>query len=810
MATIWSPISNSVPQFSKNAGGAAAADYYLKFYLSGTTTPTSMATDSTGGTLLDKCKIDSLGYPVNGSDEVFIPHIDQAYKLALYTNATDADNNATGSAAWVVDGLTFVSSPITAVATLIEEQTAASDGQALFTLTNITYTPGAKNLGVYRNGTRLPQSSYTETSSTSITLNASEATSIVTGDEFEFIVNERDVSTATTPASNVTYTPAGTGAVVTDVKSYLDDKVVKNFDTVADMEANATAYGILDGVYLTTKSTTWIVTTTVTPVSLGGGLYAKNLSRDIVLTTMGLATPDLNFAKCLSIAKDNPDTRIFIDGNHTFNDNYTIDYRLHLTSVLNNASMRFAGTGEFIRLKQGSDGSVIKDIDFNGNDFNGNPFNSKTLIAVRTDDANDMSQVVQKLHFENLRFQWCDLALFLGHASSSSFNDIRAIQVVTGVRLFGVCLENSFLRPNILAYRYAVEFKRNSVTAPQGSGDVPQGNYFVGGTLVTQDAQVLRDFGGFTDATIASDTAVILADCAFDYGFVNTWIEGNLRHSVNNQHRIGFIIDFVQDEQPKYFQGAMGFSRCRLNGNKVRFSAGASSFANGGTFGTMFNGCDIALFRDDVGDASFAMEGYGSDVVFSGNNFVVKSGNQRVITFSNFRDAKFSGNFVLYEDNIATAYPSGPSVAHESPVFVSNCERITVSDNDFDYITAANVDFITLQGTNTDLKIRSNSSPLDDVIYTDGALDFYRKNGLVKVTLRTASESYTNGQVIASLPTWLTIKNSNEQTTQQTREFNIYGSSVSTYNRLTYDNGDIRFYGTSVNNMRCSFDYDIF
>jgi hypothetical protein len=235
MVTIWSPISNSVPQFSKNAGGAAAADYYLKFYLSGTTTPTSMATDSTGGTLLDKCKINSLGYPVNGSDEVFIPHIDQAYKLALYTNVTDADNNATGSAAWVVDGLTFVSSPITAVATLIEEQTAASDGQALFTLLSITYTPGAKNLGVYRNGTRLPQSSYTETSSTSITLNASEATSIVTGDEFEFIVNERDVSTATTPASNVTYTPAGTG-VATSVAAFLD---TQELESMADLVASS-------------------------------------------------------------------------------------------------------------------------------------------------------------------------------------------------------------------------------------------------------------------------------------------------------------------------------------------------------------------------------------------------------------------------------------------------------------------------------------------------------------------------------------------------------------------------------------------
>ena len=270
MAT-WSPISNSVPQFSKNAGGAAAADYYLKFYLSGTTTPTSMATDSTGGTLLDKCKINSLGYPVNGSDEVFIPHIDRAYKLALYTNATDADNNATGSAAWVVDGLTFVSSPITSVATLIEEQTAASDVQALFTLTSITYTPCAKNLGVYRNGVRLPQSSYTETSSTSITLNASGATSIVTGDEFEFIVNERDVSTVTTPAANVTYTPAGTGAVATDVQTKLREQEASVLVALAHLPSDGSSHTFINQDVTTTGTPTFGSLTANGGISFDGG-----------------------------------------------------------------------------------------------------------------------------------------------------------------------------------------------------------------------------------------------------------------------------------------------------------------------------------------------------------------------------------------------------------------------------------------------------------------------------------------------------------------------------------------------------------
>lgn len=106
MAT-WSPISNTVPQY--HDAGVAASGFYLKFYRSGTTTATEMATDSAGGTTLDKCEINSEGYPVNGSSDVFIPHIDRSYKLVLYRNATDADSDTTANAAWEVDGL----SPVT-------------------------------------------------------------------------------------------------------------------------------------------------------------------------------------------------------------------------------------------------------------------------------------------------------------------------------------------------------------------------------------------------------------------------------------------------------------------------------------------------------------------------------------------------------------------------------------------------------------------------------------------------------------------------------------------------------------------------
>jgi hypothetical protein len=128
MAT-WAPISNTVPQYSKNAGGAAASDYYIKFYADGTTTPINMATDATGGTTLAKCQINSLGYPINGSSDIFIPHIDQDYKLALYENETDADNNTLASAVWVVDELTQPDNGL-------RNELIAANGTALITHTD--------------------------------------------------------------------------------------------------------------------------------------------------------------------------------------------------------------------------------------------------------------------------------------------------------------------------------------------------------------------------------------------------------------------------------------------------------------------------------------------------------------------------------------------------------------------------------------------------------------------------------------------------------------------------------------------------
>ena len=96
----FTPISGTLPQYNK-ADGTLASGYFLKFYNT-SNAPINMYSASDGSGSLIKAELDSSGYPQNGSDDPFTPYIDQEYKLALYTNATDADANTTANADWFV------------------------------------------------------------------------------------------------------------------------------------------------------------------------------------------------------------------------------------------------------------------------------------------------------------------------------------------------------------------------------------------------------------------------------------------------------------------------------------------------------------------------------------------------------------------------------------------------------------------------------------------------------------------------------------------------------------------------------------
>jgi len=96
----YQPVSGIVPQYSTD-DNELANGYYLKFYQANTTTPLSMATDSSGATLLVKCKLSSAGFPISNpldNSTVFIPHVNANYRLVIYPTEADANANNTASA----------------------------------------------------------------------------------------------------------------------------------------------------------------------------------------------------------------------------------------------------------------------------------------------------------------------------------------------------------------------------------------------------------------------------------------------------------------------------------------------------------------------------------------------------------------------------------------------------------------------------------------------------------------------------------------------------------------------------------------
>jgi hypothetical protein len=101
----WSPVSGTAIQYFRTAGGVSASDYWIKFYAAGTTTPIYMATTSAGSTQLAKARLNSQGYVRSeaSEDSIFIPHVEQDYKIVLYPNSADADNNT--NAVWSIDNI---------------------------------------------------------------------------------------------------------------------------------------------------------------------------------------------------------------------------------------------------------------------------------------------------------------------------------------------------------------------------------------------------------------------------------------------------------------------------------------------------------------------------------------------------------------------------------------------------------------------------------------------------------------------------------------------------------------------------------
>lgn len=99
----YTPIAHTVPQY-EDLNGAPYSGAVLKAYSAGTSTPISLATDYTGGTLATSIALNSSGYPEVSGNTV-IPHVNEDYKLALYPTQAAADANS--GAIWTYDNLFY-------------------------------------------------------------------------------------------------------------------------------------------------------------------------------------------------------------------------------------------------------------------------------------------------------------------------------------------------------------------------------------------------------------------------------------------------------------------------------------------------------------------------------------------------------------------------------------------------------------------------------------------------------------------------------------------------------------------------------
>jgi hypothetical protein len=176
-----------------------------------------------------------------------------------------------------------------------EEQTATA-GQTVFTLTT-PYFPGIGNLNVYVNGVRQYPGSYTETNSTTVTFSSG----LDEGDVVLFVIGEI-ITTVGGDAKNVSYTPAGTGAVPTTVQAKLRESV-----SVLDYGADPT--GVLDSTSAIQAALDSGAKTVVIPSGTYKVISTLNINTDrLHLVGDGLGSTLIDFeptgnSSCLKVEK---------------------------------------------------------------------------------------------------------------------------------------------------------------------------------------------------------------------------------------------------------------------------------------------------------------------------------------------------------------------------------------------------------------------------------------------------------------------------------------------------------------------------
>jgi hypothetical protein len=218
MSVNLSPLGGAGAQFFTN-DGVPLTGGLLYTYLAGTSTPATTYTSSSGITALaNPIILDAAGRVPTG--EIWLAD-GISYKFVL-KDATDVL-----IATW--DGLSGINSNFIAF-TAQEETATATAGQTVFNL-SLSYLPATNNLSVFVNGSnQIVSVNYLETDDNTVTF----LTGLNVGDVVKFST-ATPVATNAMDAVNVSYTPAGAGAVTTNVQAKLREIVsVTDYGAVGD------------------------------------------------------------------------------------------------------------------------------------------------------------------------------------------------------------------------------------------------------------------------------------------------------------------------------------------------------------------------------------------------------------------------------------------------------------------------------------------------------------------------------------------------------------------------------------------------
>lgn len=224
MAVNLSPVAGAAAQFFDNSGNVLTGGK-LYTYDAGTTTPAPTYTNSSGVTAQPNPIILNAAGRVPDSGEIWLSD-SVSYKFVL----KDQNDVLIGT----YDNLVGINSNFVNF-TGEEEQQTATQGQTVFTLTTLVYSPSVNNLLVFVNGSKqISGTNYQETSSTVITF----VDGLNVGDVVDFCT-ATPINTNTVTAAQVMYDEGCAGSVSRSVEAKLQEYV-----SVLDFGADPT--GVTD------------------------------------------------------------------------------------------------------------------------------------------------------------------------------------------------------------------------------------------------------------------------------------------------------------------------------------------------------------------------------------------------------------------------------------------------------------------------------------------------------------------------------------------------------------------------------------